>query len=127
MTTFHQNLVCTFVIGITISVVAWLGQVPLREPHGLISLNTPSSVSTAKLYPIQEVAVYDQLPFSGKVKGELTAELAVAPEEDKRDQIQKLVDYARAKAGAIGANGFVVEMVAERGQVLFLAGKLVEL
>lgn len=124
MTTIQQNLICLLIVLLSIIFVGWLAQKPLFEPQGLISLNQPSKSS--KHYSMQEVGVYDHVPFSGKVRGDVTAELALISDESEYDQVQRLVDYARVRAGAIGANGLVVEMVAQRGQVLYLAGKLVE-
>jgi hypothetical protein len=127
MTSNQQNLVSLVVVVFTVLAVGWLGQKPELQPQGLISLANSSNDSHSKLYSIQEVKIYERMPFTGKVRGELTAELAITSKEDEKDQVQKLVDYARARAGAIGVNAIVVEMVAQRGQVLYFAGKLVEM
>lgn len=127
MTTNQQNLISIVIVVVTVLVVGWLGQKPELEPQGLISLANLSKESDSKLYSLQEVKIYERMPFTGKVRGDLTAELAITSKEDEQDQVQKLVDYARARAGAIGVNAIVVEMVAQRGQVLYFAGKLVEM
>ena len=122
----NQNAICLAVIIVVTLLVGYLGKNPPNKPTGLLSLNENTSIS-ARTYPLDDVQVYQSLPVGGKVLGALTVEYALNPKENEQEQVQELLTYARARAGASGANGVVVDMLAQRGAVWYLAAKVVEI
>ena len=122
MTANQQNIVCLVIIVIVVALVGWLGYKPTPGPTGLISLTDSAQISGH--FAMAEVKVYQTLPPGSKVIGELTAELALDTSADEQQQVQSIMTYVRERAGAAGANAVVVEMIAQRGQVLYFAGKL---
>lgn len=125
MEVHQQNLICFAIIVVVVLIVGWMGKNPAPQPAGLLSLNQNMQTLQSKPYPLDEVKVYQSLPFGAQVAGEITVELAFDPEVGEQPQVQKLLGYARARVGAAGANGIVVDMIAQRGTVWYFAGKVV--
>ncbi len=125
MRTNLQNLICLSIIGVVVLIVGWMGKNPPPQPAGLLSVSEENISVSAKPYALDAVKVYQSSPLGAKVEGDITVELALNPDEDEQKQVQKLLDYARARIGAAGANGIVVDMVAQRGTVWYLAGKVI--
>ena len=126
MTSNQQNLIALAIILLVALAIGWMGQKPPMTPQGLLTLKG-NGVTTNNHYSLQEVRVYEVMPPGGKVVGELTAELAFDPDANVQQQVQELVDYARARAGTVGANAVIVEMVAPRGFMIYLAAKIVKI
>ncbi|MFI4955059.1 MAG: hypothetical protein ACHP9Y_04010 [Gammaproteobacteria bacterium] len=126
MPTNQQNLICLAIIIVVVLAVGWMGRNPPLEPAGLLSLNGSTPALNATPYSLDEVKVYQMLPLGAKVEGEITVELIFDPNENEQEQVQKLLGYARTRVGAAGANGSVVDMVAQRGSVWYFAGKVIK-
>jgi hypothetical protein len=120
----QQNFICLAIIIAVVVIVGCLGRTSPNEPTGLLSLNENAQVQS-KPYSVDDVKVYQTLPVGGKVLGEVTVELAIDTKEGEQQQVEQLLTYAKTKVGAAGANGIVVDMVAQRGTVWYFAGKVV--
>lgn len=122
MTANQQNLVSLIIIIITIMLVGWMAHKPQPDPTGLVSLS--EATKPVSPFTIDQVKVYQTLPAGSQVVGEVTAELALNPNAKEQEQVQTIMNYVRARAGAAGANAVVIEMIAQRGQVLYVAAQL---
>ena len=121
-----ENIVSIVIIILVAIGVGWVGQKPAASPTGLLSLDNPA-VAGAKHYAADEVDLYQAVPPGAQTIGEITAELAFDPSEPEQPQIQSLLTYVRKLAGEAGAKAIAVEMLAQRGEVLYFSGQLVKL
>jgi len=121
-----ENIISIIIIILVAIAVGWVGQKPAAAPTGLLSLDQPA-IPGAKHYTADEVDLYQAVPPGAQTIGEITAELAFDPSAAEQPQIQSLLTYVRKLAGEAGAKAIAVEILAQRGEVLYFSGNLLKL
>jgi hypothetical protein len=121
-----ENIIALVIIILVAVSVGWVGQKPAAAPTGLLSLDNPS-LASKEHYSADIVDLYQAVPPGGQTVGEITAELAFDPTKPEQPQIQSLLTYVRKLAGEAGVKAIAVEILAQRGEVLYFSGHLLKL